>query len=250
MQALVHPMSLVPRFPGPLVVSLALHVGLLASATWMGLGPLEIRIAEPAPTVYLEIAAPTVRASAVSPPRAAARGHRQAVRRAAPRPVPPSVRPAPAPETGALAKVPAQSQETVPSSDDAAAEPFEPVMGDPAGTSEAAAHEEAPAPEADPELERMRSAYLASVRERLEKCKHYPYLLRRQGIAGTVLVTFTVEKSGRPGEIRAADGPHHPHLIEAAVRSVKAAAPFAPLPAELETELRIEVPLAFVLEDN
>jgi protein TonB len=134
---------------------------------------------------------------------------------------------------------------------------FEPVRGEPAGTSdepfpgEVHGTPEASVMEAlgDAGIASARAAYLASVRARLESRKHYPYLLRRQGIAGTVLVAFTVGGSGEPSAIRAADGPHHPHLVEAAVRSVKAAAPFAPLPAEL-AELQIEVPIAFVLENE
>jgi protein TonB len=119
-----------------------------------------------------------------------------------------------------------------------------------AGPSDSEHEEETVPAQVAPDSEAQTSAYLASVRDRLEHRKRYPYLLRRQGIQGTVSVRFIIRTDGTPREIRVANGTSNPSLIEAAIQSVNAAAPFAPLPAGLAQELQIEVPIAFVLEDE
>lgn len=93
------------------------------------------------------------------------------------------------------------------------------------------------------------AAYLNDVRGRLERAKRYPWLARLRGMEGTSLVRFAI---GRTGEVRDVDvvrSSAHRLLDEAAVDTVRRAAPFPALPDNLGTEaVEMDVPVVFELK--
>jgi protein TonB len=68
--------------------------------------------------------------------------------------------------------------------------------------------------------------YTALVMKRLEEKKVYPLAMRKRGIEGDAAVRFTIRPDGSLGSIRAGDAPAHPFLAQAALETVRAAAPF------------------------
>ncbi len=253
MRSISLPMLPAPRFPGALATSLLLHAGLALGAVGLGWDPHALPALEPPEVipVMLDLTAPVLPAV----PREAVRS---SVRKLAPaktdraRTVT-SRAPAPSPKASVREAVTPNATATL-----AVAVPGSALTPD-AGPSDAAAQDadlpaagttESGREGAVADMAAVRSGYLATLRERLEAHKHYPPLLRRRGIAGTVLVAFRVDRSGQPCEIHASESSPNPHLLAAALQTVMAAAPFVPLPPELGPELRIEVPIAFVLQDE
>jgi protein TonB len=96
----------------------------------------------------------------------------------------------------------------------------------------------------------MRARYLAQVRERVTRHRRYPSAAQRLGIEGTVYVRVCI---GPDGTLLSAapvrEGPD-PELTIAALTAVRAASPFRPLPPELGRSLTVDIPIAFLLEDE
>jgi protein TonB len=93
-------------------------------------------------------------------------------------------------------------------------------------------------------------AYLALIRSLLEKNKEYPALARRAGIEGTVLVRFSLDRKGmiRQADISGTSGKSL--LDQAAMRFVKSAARFPPLPESVKGNgMTLEVPIIYKLDD-
>ena len=91
--------------------------------------------------------------------------------------------------------------------------------------------------------------FLAIVRKRIEKAKRYPEEARRKGMEGTVVVAFTVGKKGELESVEVVKSSGYKELDEAAVQTIKRAAPFPPLERFSSRErLKIEVPITFKLE--
>jgi protein TonB len=92
------------------------------------------------------------------------------------------------------------------------------------------------------------SAYLATVRMRIEKAKRYPREARRKGCEGKVVVSFQVDRRGKVGEVKLVQSCGHPELDEEGMATLRRASPF-PSPLLIEKEkLVLEVPLLFKLE--
>lgn len=92
-------------------------------------------------------------------------------------------------------------------------------------------------------------AYYSRIRSLLERTKEYPHLARRARMEGNVTVRFLIRGDGSPGELQLVRSSGHGVLDEAALRTVRSAAPF-PLPAEGSggTDLLIVVPILFRME--
>lgn len=76
----------------------------------------------------------------------------------------------------------------------------------------------------------------------------YPEAARELELSGTVTVEVTVARNGRLVRAQITRRCPHAILCEDALATIRAAAPFPPLPAELGEAARIEVPLAYAIE--
>jgi protein TonB len=92
------------------------------------------------------------------------------------------------------------------------------------------------------------SNYPGKIVTRLRRALRYPPQARRQGLSGEVHVRFTVASNGSVSTVSIARSSGSPILDEAALATVKRAAPFPPIPSEAgRTSWPFTVPLAFTL---
>jgi len=75
----------------------------------------------------------------------------------------------------------------------------------------------------------------------IERAKSYPMLARRRGIEGTVHVSFRINESGKPDDIKIQKNSGHSILDSATLKVVQKAGPYP------YVENRIEVPVAYRL---
>jgi TonB family protein len=99
-----------------------------------------------------------------------------------------------------------------------------------------------------PGVESALASYLRTVRTRLEAVKRYPVLARRRGTEGTATLAIDIRRNGRPAAVRVSGSSGSELLDDEAAEMVDRAAPFAPLPSELdESTLHVVVPVSFDL---
>jgi len=96
----------------------------------------------------------------------------------------------------------------------------------------------------------MRARYLAQVRERVTRHRRYPSAAQRLGIEGTVYVRVCIGPDGAPLSAAPVREGSDPELTIAALTAVRAASPFRPLPPKLGRSLTVDIPIAFLLEDE
>jgi len=105
----------------------------------------------------------------------------------------------------------------------------------------------APPPAPAPNKGELRAAYAARIARVVAEHRRYPRLARRRHRQGRILVALVVASDGRLGAPpRIAHSPGYPALEAEALRMVRAAAPYPPLPAPLD-EMRLMVPVDFSL---
>jgi len=75
--------------------------------------------------------------------------------------------------------------------------------------------------------------YNALVRKIIENHKYYPEIAREEGVEGRVLLEFKILKSGKLAFVKVLKSSSYNILDNAAVNSVKNAAPFPPIPEKL-----------------
>jgi protein TonB len=83
------------------------------------------------------------------------------------------------------------------------------------------------------------------LRGRVHDVSRYPPEARELELEGQVVVHVTVDKTGRLRGARLAGRCPHPILCDDALRTIRAAAPFSPLPAGLGDSLELELPLNY-----
>lgn len=106
----------------------------------------------------------------------------------------------------------------------------------------------APARPAQPDSGAARARYLAVVRGMIEKFKEYPVMARRGRMEGTVVVRFVLVRSGVVREAAVIRSSGSGLLDAAALRAVRSAGGFPPVPAEIAgSDITMEVPLIFRL---
>jgi protein TonB len=160
--------------------------------------------------------------------------------------------PQPTPE--AAAKTPLETLQPVADSPTEAVLPYQsPVLEGTASTETTSQLAAAPAvsteqPAASGELvEQQKTRYLleqfAYIREAIIKRTNYPYLARKNGWTGTVVVRFMIEEDGRVSEVWVDKSSGVPLLDQAATETVKSTAPFPKPPARAE----IIVPISYRL---
>lgn len=97
------------------------------------------------------------------------------------------------------------------------------------------------------------AAYLHSFLKRLEAVgnKYYPEASIRYGLYGSLRLLVAVRRDGSLEEIRVLKSSGYAVLDEAAIKTVRMAAPFAPFPAELAaTTDRLEIIRTWHFEEN
>lgn len=94
----------------------------------------------------------------------------------------------------------------------------------------------------------VQAEYLAEVLSRVQMAKFYPRQARRRREHGTVKVRFTIQATGALGAVEVSGSSGRSRLDEAAVRTVRRAAPFPPFPEALRAhELHVVVPIVYQL---
>jgi protein TonB len=96
-------------------------------------------------------------------------------------------------------------------------------------------------------VDRYRTQLLGT---RVRAVFRYPSEARDLELAGRVLLNVSIGRDGRLLEVRLAGRCPHAILCADGLRTIRAAAPFPPIPAELGPSITVEVPLiyAFALE--
>jgi len=75
-------------------------------------------------------------------------------------------------------------------------------------------------------------SYFASIKRKIELVWQYPYEAAVQGIQGDLQIDFVIARSGKLESVELVRGSGHRILDDEAVRSIRKAAPFDPIPAE------------------
>jgi len=95
------------------------------------------------------------------------------------------------------------------------------------------------------------SEYLRKLRARLERARAYPIEARDRGWSGTASVRFSIGRDGGVEKLELTTGSGRRLLDEAALETVRRAAPFPALPPEIKREtLDLTLPVAFRLDDE
>lgn len=96
-----------------------------------------------------------------------------------------------------------------------------------------------------------RRGYLALLKNRIEQHREYPVSARKGQQEGSVLVAFSLSRDGSLLQARVARTSGIPLLDAAALRAVRGAGRFPPVPEVLEgSEVTFEVPIRFTLKDR
>ncbi|MFA6449789.1 MAG: TonB family protein [bacterium] len=108
-----------------------------------------------------------------------------------------------------------------------------------------------PKPPANVDLNAVRMAYARAVRERIESLKEYPQGARRRGQEGVASVQFTLNRNGSVSGVSIAKTSGYDSLDNAALDAVRKAAPFQPIPKELDRdEFALRVSIVFKLNQE
>lgn len=75
-------------------------------------------------------------------------------------------------------------------------------------------------------------SYFASIKRKIELVWQYPYEAAVAGIEGELQVDFVIARSGKVESVTLVRGSGHRMLDDEAIRSIRMAAPFDPIPAE------------------
>ena len=78
--------------------------------------------------------------------------------------------------------------------------------------------------------------YMRMLKERIENIWKYPEEAARQGISGDLYMKFSIHRNGKLGEIELIRTSGYRELDEAAMKAVKSAEPFWPLPDDWEKD--------------
>ncbi len=75
-------------------------------------------------------------------------------------------------------------------------------------------------------------SYFASIKRKIELVWQYPYDAAVQGIEGDLQIDFVIGRNGKLEAVELVRGSGHKILDDEAMRSIRKAAPFDPIPAE------------------
>jgi protein TonB len=248
--------------PLPVALSIALHAALAGAAALLPHGPgpaaepealVMVDVVEPPPPPeVLPPPEPTPPPEPVAPPPPA---RPRAPKRTLPEapPAPPAERPPPEP-VAAEEPTPAAVAEADPAADGPAvlvATAPRPLSGGGMGAG-TVTQSYGPRTQSAPLSEAQRSWMIGQYREimrsRIRSGFHYPPEARELELVGQVVVQITVDRAGRLTAARLRGPCPHAILCEDALRTVRSAAPFSPLPHDLGEALQLDVPLNYAFE--
>ncbi|ROQ93189.1 energy transducer TonB [Desulfosoma caldarium] len=90
--------------------------------------------------------------------------------------------------------------------------------------------------------------FLAQVRQRIDRYKHYPYAARRRQLEGRVTLRFVIRPDGTIDSLEVVKGSSSTLLDKAALKAVRDASPFPGFPREiLGRPLAVQMALVFEL---
>ncbi len=75
-------------------------------------------------------------------------------------------------------------------------------------------------------------SYFASIKRKIELVWQYPYDAQVAGVQGDLIINFVIGRTGQLESVTLTDGSGHKVLDEEAIRAIRAAAPFAPIPSQ------------------
>lgn len=75
-------------------------------------------------------------------------------------------------------------------------------------------------------------SYFASIKRKIELVWQYPYDAQVAGVQGDLVIDFVIGRTGRLESLALVDGSGHKVLDEEAIRAIRAAAPFDPIPSQ------------------
>jgi len=100
-----------------------------------------------------------------------------------------------------------------------------------------------------PEL--LHRGYMRMLKDKIESIWKYPEEAARRGISGDLYVTFYIQRDGKLGEVKLVRTSGFRELDEAAVKALRDAEPFWPLPEDLEKDaLEIKGHFIYILGDT
>ncbi len=98
-------------------------------------------------------------------------------------------------------------------------------------------------------IEKIKAAYLISVREKIEKNKYYPRSAKKLRQTGKVELKFTILKDGSIKGVEVVSACRYGRLNRAALKTLERIGNFDPLPDAFETEeLTLKVPIDYMLK--
>ncbi|MDM3869982.1 TonB family protein [Porticoccus sp. W117] len=93
--------------------------------------------------------------------------------------------------------------------------------------------------------------YIRGAKKQIHKSLRYPNHAQQRGYQGQVRLTIEVDRNGELVNVAAAEQSPHKTLDRAAIRAVKKAAPYEPLPQEIIDEtLSLTIPFKFTLVER
>ena len=75
-------------------------------------------------------------------------------------------------------------------------------------------------------------SYFAGIKRKIELVWQYPYDAQVSGVQGDLVINFVIGPTGRLESVALIDGSGHKVLDEEAIRAIRAAAPFDPIPPQ------------------
>ncbi|MDI6890053.1 MAG: energy transducer TonB [Thermodesulfovibrionales bacterium] len=88
------------------------------------------------------------------------------------------------------------------------------------------------------------SSLLEAIRTSIERAKSYPFLARKKGIEGTVLVSFKIDRKGSPKDIKIIKSSGYQILDDEVPKMLRKASPFPEVKGE------IVIPITFKLTES
>jgi protein TonB len=97
-------------------------------------------------------------------------------------------------------------------------------------------------------MESVADNYMEMIRLRIERFKKYPHLARTKHMEGMATLRFTITRGGKLKGSELVRSTRYKILDRAALKAVRDAAPFPPLPESIsESELTLEIAIVFEL---
>lgn len=94
-------------------------------------------------------------------------------------------------------------------------------------------------------------SYFSRIKARLSKYKRYPRKARSQGITGTALVSFVIQKNGKVSLPKLLQSSGHPDLDREALSVLERASPFPTIPDDVsQGPLSLTLPIEFSLNQK